>query len=172
VRDHFGEIRFVSVGAVLLVYPKGSAAEFPEGSGFVVPRGAAPMYACTWLSQKWPDPAYGSRAILSCAIGGAGAEDVLEAADLDLVDACQRHLAALLPLPAAAEHAQVVRWPRAMPQYRVGHLERVREIRGALPPGIFVAGRSVDGVDVADEVRSGDDVADAIAASLAEEARP
>jgi oxygen-dependent protoporphyrinogen oxidase len=164
------DITSVSVGTVLLVYPEGTATEFPVGSGFVVPEGEAPMYACTWLSQRWPDPAYKNRAIVSCAIGGAGAEDVLEAPDDDLIDACARHLAALLPLPPAAEHARITRWPHAMPRYGVGHVERAAEIRRTLPPGIFVAGRSLDGVDVSDEVRSGAEAADAVAASFAEEA--
>jgi oxygen-dependent protoporphyrinogen oxidase len=171
-RTLLSEIRSVSVGTVLLVYGEGSASKFPDGSGFVVPEGEAPMYACTWLSQRWPDPAYGKLAILSCAIGGAAAEDVLDAPDDDLVEACARHLAALLPLPVEPEHALVTRWPHAMPRYGVGHAERVAEIRRALPPGIFVAGRSLDGVDLSDEVRSGNEAAESVVATLPEEAHP
>ncbi len=159
-------IPFVSTGVVALVYPEGTGPAIPDGSGFVVPRGAAPMTACTWISNKWPDPAFGDRAVLRCFVGAAGEEDVLDADDADLIDACARHLAALLPLPAAPADAAVVRWPRAMPQYLVGHLDRVARIRSELPAGIFVCGRSLDGVGVADCVRSAGETADAIAAYL------
>ncbi len=164
-------IRFVSTGAVLLVYPPGTGSQLPAGSGFVVPRGAAPMTACTWLSSKWPDPSYGDRAVLRCFVGAAGEEDVLDAPDEDLIGACTRHLAALLPLPEGAEHAAVVRWPKAMPQYAVGHLERVERIRAALPAGIFVTGQALDGVGIADCVRAAGETADAVADSFRLEVR-
>jgi len=165
------EIRYVSTGAVLLVYPAGTGARLPAGSGFVVPRGAAPMTACTWLSSKWPDPSYGDRAVLRCFVGAAGEEDILEAPDEDLIDACTRHLAALLPLPKRADHVAVVRWPNAMPQYAVGHLERVERIRSTLPAGIFVTGQSLDGVGIADCVRAAGETAEAVADAIRLEVR-
>jgi oxygen-dependent protoporphyrinogen oxidase len=165
------EIPFVSTAAVMFVYPEGTAAGLPDGSGFVVPRGAAPMTACTWLSAKWPDPAYGDRAVLRCFVGAAGEEDIVDARDEDLIDACARHLAALLPLPDRPEHAAVVRWPAAMPQYLVGHLDRVAEIRNGLPEGIFVTGQSLDGVGIADCVRAAGTAAEQVATYLAQEDR-
>ena len=165
------QVPFVSTGAVLFVYPEGTAADLPDGSGFVVPRGAAPMTASTWLSTKWPDPAYGDRAVLRCFVGAAGEEDIVDAPDEDLIAACARHLSALLPLPERPEHAAVVRWPAAMPQYLVGHLDRVTEIRAGLPAGIFVTGQSLDGVGVADCVRAAGTAAEQVATYLAQEAR-
>ncbi|MGZ8579197.1 MAG: protoporphyrinogen oxidase [Actinomycetota bacterium] len=159
-------IRSVSTASVLMVYCDDTASALPHGSGFVVPRGRAPMTACTWLSSKWPDPSFGTRAVLRCFVGADGEEDVLEAPDEDLVEACARHLAALLPLPDRPEHARVIRWPAAMPQYELGHLERVAAIRDALPPGIVVTGQSYDGVGVADCVRAAGSAADLIAAHL------
>jgi len=71
-----------------------------------------------------------------------------------------RHLAAVLPLPEVQQYAEVVRRPHAAPQYLVGHVERVARIRDALPAGIFVAGKSFDGVDVASCVASARTAAD------------
>ena len=164
-------IPFVSTAAVLFVYPEGTAGELPDGSGFVVPRGAAPMTACTWLSSKWPDPSYGDRAVLRCFVGAAGEEDIVDAPDEELIAACARHLTALVPLPDRPEHAAVVRWPAAMPQYLVGHLDRVAEIRAGLPAGIFVTGQSLDGVGIADCVRAAGTAAEQVATYLALEAR-
>lgn len=157
-----GAIPAVSTGVVLLVYGRGTRDAFPDGTGFVVPRGRAPMTACTWLSNKWPDPAHEDRAVARCFVGGVGAEDVLDSPDRDLIDACARHLAALVEVPAAPEHAAVVRWPGAMPQYELGHLERVARIREHLPPGIFVTGQPFDGAGVADCVRAANETARSI----------
>jgi oxygen-dependent protoporphyrinogen oxidase len=77
-----------------------------------------------------------------------------------------RHLAALVALPERPEAARVVRWPRSMPQYEVGHLRRVEAIREALPPGIVVAGNAFLGVGVADAVRSAGEAAERLLAHL------
>lgn len=161
------EIRYVGTGVVLLVYPERTADALPDASGFVVPAGAAPMTASTFLSRKWPHLAFGNRAIVRCFVGAAGSEDVLDAPDDDIVQAVCRHLAAVLPLPDRAEDARVVRWPRSMPQYEVGHLDRLRQIEEALPPGIFVAGNAYQGVGVADAVRSANEAAQAVRTHLA-----
>jgi oxygen-dependent protoporphyrinogen oxidase len=152
-------IRSVSTGVVFLVYPPGTADALPDATGFVVPRGEAPMTAATFVSRKWPDEAFGDRAVLRCFVGADGSEDVLEAADGEIVDACARHLSAVLDLPAPAAW-RVHRWPSTMPQYEVGHLDRVRRIRSALPAGIVVVGADLDGVGVSDLVHAADEAAE------------
>ena len=84
------------------------------------------------------------------------------------MEAVCRHLAAFLPLPERAEASSVVRWPRSMPQYEVGHLQRVRAIETTLPPGIFVTGNALHGVGVADAVRSAGETAERVRAYLAD----
>jgi protoporphyrinogen/coproporphyrinogen III oxidase len=165
------EISYVSTAVVLLVYAPGTGGTLPEATGFVVPWGKAPMTAATFLSRKWPSAAFGDRAVLRCFVGGAGAEDLLDAPDADIVEAVGRHLAAVLELPRAPEATAVVRWPSAMPQYEVGHLERVAKIEASLPPGIFVVGNAYRGVGVADTVRHANEVAERVHAHLAGDER-
>ena len=165
-----GGIGYASTGVALLVYPEGTVDALPEATGFVVPRGRAPMTACTFLSRKWPEPAFGTRAVVRCFVGAVGFEDVLDAPDEDIVQAVCRHLAAVLPLPGRAAASAVVRWPRSMPQFELGHLERVRKIEASLPPGIVVAGNAYLGVGVADAVRSAGEAAERVRAHLAGEA--
>jgi protoporphyrinogen/coproporphyrinogen III oxidase len=169
VAEVLGGIAYASTGVALLVYPEGTAEALPEATGFVVPRGRAPMTAGTFLSRKWPEPAFGTRAVVRCFVGAVGFEDVLDAPDQDIVEAVCRHLSAVLPLPGRAAASTVVRWPRSMPQFELGHLERVREIEGSLPPGIVVAGNAYLGVGVADAVRSADEAAERVRAHLAGE---
>jgi oxygen-dependent protoporphyrinogen oxidase len=116
------------------------------------------MTAATFVSRKWPDEFFADRAVIRCFVGGAGDEGVLEAPDEDIVGACARHLSAALDLPAPAA-SRVHRWCRAMPQYELGHLDRVRRIRQALPPGIFLVGSAFDGVGVSDIARAAEDTA-------------
>lgn len=160
-------IPYVSTSVVLLVYPEGTGNVLPDATGFVVPSGAAPMTAATFLSRKWPNPAFGDRAIVRCFVGASGSEDVLAAPDGDIVEAVARHLAAVVDLPERPETSRVVRWPRSMPQYEVGHADRVRAVAEALPPGIFVAGNAYGGVGVADAVRSANEAAERASAHLA-----
>ncbi len=141
----------VSTGVVFLVYPGGTAAALPDGTGFVVPRGAAPMTAATFVSRKWPDPLFGDRAVVRCYVGGAGDEDVLDALDDDIVGACVRHLSAVLdlPTPVADQRASMVgrdasvrAWarrprrgdPRGAPARYLPRRERVRR-RGCIRSG-------------------------------------
>lgn len=147
-------IPYASTGVVHLVYPEGTAETLPEATGFVVPRGRAPMTAATFVSRKWPEVGFGTRAVVRCFVGAVGSEDVLDEPNEDIVEAVCRHLAAFLPLPERADAASVVRWRRSMPQYEVGHLERVRAIEASLPAGIFVTGNAYHGIGVADAVRS------------------
>lgn len=152
------EIRSVSTAVVFLEYPPGTADGLPDGTGFVVPRGEAPMTAATFVSRKWPDERFADRAVVRCYVGGAGEEDILDAPDDEIVEACTRHLSAVLALPGPSAW-RVHRWWRAMPQYDLGHLDRVRGIREALPPGIFVVGSAFDGVGVSDLTRAAEETA-------------
>jgi oxygen-dependent protoporphyrinogen oxidase len=160
-------IRYVSTAVVLLRYVEGTADALPDATGFVVPTGRAPMTATTFLSRKWPDPRFTTRAVVRCFVGADGSEDVLDAPDEDIVGAVGRHLAAVLPLPERAEASAVVRWPRSMPQYEVGHLERVEAVERALPPGIVLAGNAYHGIGVADAVRSANEAAERVLAHVA-----
>ena len=159
-------IPYASTGVVLSVYAENTARDLPDGSGFVVPRGKAPMTASTFLSNKWPEEAFGTRAIVRSYVGGVGAEDILDATDSELIAACAVHLAALVSLPEAPEHAAVVRWPKSMPQYEVGHLDLVGGARAGLPPGIFITGQAYDGVGIPDCVRAAGKTAEVVVTYL------
>jgi protoporphyrinogen/coproporphyrinogen III oxidase len=165
--ENLAGVAYASTGVVHLVYAEGTADALPEATGFVVPRGRAPMTAATFVSRKWPEEAFGTRAVLRCFVGAVGFEDVLDEPDEDIVEAVCRHLAAFLPLPERAEASSVVRWRRSMPQYEVGHLERVRAIESILPAGIFVTGNALHGVGVADAVRSAGETAERVHTHLA-----
>jgi oxygen-dependent protoporphyrinogen oxidase len=160
-------IPHVSTGVVHLIYPEGTGDRLPESSGFVVPQGKLAMTACTLVSRKWPDRAFGDRAVVRCFVGGSGAEDILDQPDDAIAEGVARQLSAILPLPTEPAAGRLIRWPRSMPQYEVGHLDRVAAIERALPTGTVLVGPAYRGPGIADCVRGGNEAAEAVRSHLA-----
>jgi oxygen-dependent protoporphyrinogen oxidase len=125
------------------------------------------MNAATVVSKKWPDETFGKRAILRCFIGGMGTDDVLDAPDERILAEAAAALARIYGLSGEPEAAMLVRWPRAMPQYEVGHLDRVDAIEAGLPAGVFVAGQAFRGAGLPDCVAQASAVAERARARLA-----
>jgi oxygen-dependent protoporphyrinogen oxidase len=162
-------IPYVSTAAVYLVYPEATAEDLPEGTGFVVPAGQATITACTWISRKWPHEAFADRAVVRCFVGRAGDERAMKLPDGDLVAVAAREVGEAVGLKAQPAASRVVRWNRAMPQYEVGHLDRVVGIEGALAaetPGVFVTGSAYRGIGIADCIRQGQETARRVASYL------
>jgi oxygen-dependent protoporphyrinogen oxidase len=160
-----GEIPYASTAVVLLAYPEGTAERLPdEGTGHVVPPDGHAVTACTWLSRKWPSAEFGSRAVLRCFVGRAGDERALELGDHELVRAVRAEVEPVLGLGSVVAESTVVRWPRSMPQYEVGHLDRLARIDRALSstPGAFVTGAAYGGVGLADCIRQAEDTAERV----------
>ena len=156
-----GGIAYASTATVTLVYPEGSGGRLPQGSGFVVPQGERTITACTWLSRKWPQEDDANRAVVRCFVGRAGDEAPLRMPDEDLIATVRSEAERAAPMPAAPDAVHLARWERAMPQYEVGHLDRLARIDTAITasPGVFLAGSAYRGVGIADCVRQGEEAA-------------
>lgn len=151
-----GEIELASMAIVTLVVPR---AGFPGGtapasSGFLVPPvEGRTVKAVTYSSVKWPwlGELAGDVVALRASIGRAGDVRELQRDDADLVTAVREDLAAMAGVSGAPVGSRVTRWGGALPQYAVGHLERVERIRAdvARVPGVAVCGAVYDGVGVA-----------------------
>ena len=100
--------------------------------------------------------------MLRAFVGGAGLEHELDRPDEDILSSAQQALAAVYRLSSAPEHMMLVRWPRSMPQYAVGHLDRVGAIEAALPAGLYVAGGAFRGIGIPDRIREAGAIADRV----------
>jgi oxygen-dependent protoporphyrinogen oxidase len=162
-----GAIRYVSSATVTLAYPRSAVGHPLDGFGFVVPRaeGRAAL-ACTFSSVKYPGRAPEGTVLLRAFLGGARAEDVLAHDDARLVRLAETDLAGLLRIAGAPLHARVARHPASMPQYDVGHLDRVAAIEARVAgwPGLGLAGGAYRGVGIPDCIRSGEAAAERIVA--------
>jgi protoporphyrinogen/coproporphyrinogen III oxidase len=166
----FGEISYASMAIVTLAYPRsvfpsehGTAGKPEPGlgalgwSGYLVPAvdGRA-VKATTFSTVKWPHlavaPAPGAEAleIVRCSVGRIGEEALLQRDDDDLASLAAAELTEATGVRGAPVATRVTRWGGALPQYTVGHLDRVARIRAtmATQPGLAVCGAAYDGVGI------------------------
>jgi oxygen-dependent protoporphyrinogen oxidase len=152
------DIDYVSTATVSLAYRRSDLPRDLDGHGYVIPRveGRAAL-ACTWTSTKFPHRAPEGYGLLRIFLGRAGQDEVVREEDARLVARARDELASTLGIRAEPVLARLQRWPRAMPQYRVGHRDRVESLRSRLAslPGLFLAGAAYDGIGLPDCIRSG-----------------
>ena len=149
------QIPYASMAIVTLAF---RAGDFPaqQRSGYLVPAvdGRA-VKAATFSTVKWPhlakaaDPDHPVH-IVRCSLGRSGDVAVLQRDDDDLADLAAAELAESIGLSAPPVARRVTRWGGGLPQYNVGHLDRVARIRQAVSeqPGLAVAGAAYDGVGI------------------------
>lgn len=163
------DLDYASCATINLVYDRRSVARTPRGFGFFVPRTEGlPLLACSYVSQKFPGRAPDDRLVLRAYVGGALHGEILELDDPGLVERVDGLLRPLLGISGEPLLARVQRHPRAMPQYPVGDLERVRRIERQLQDhdDLSVCGGSLDAIGLPDCIRSGERAADRVAEHL------
>jgi oxygen-dependent protoporphyrinogen oxidase len=112
------------------------------------------------MSSKWPDRAPEGTVLIRGFLGGPRDQKVLERSDDDLLELARTQLVELLGIKADARpvYQRLFRWEGGMPQYTLGHLDRVVEIesRAAGITGFAVAGGAYRGVGVPNCLESGE----------------
>jgi oxygen-dependent protoporphyrinogen oxidase len=168
------EIPHASMAIITLAY---RAADFPatDRSGYLVPAvdGKA-VKAATFSTIKWPhlakagEDAGSSVHIVRCSVGRIGEVAVLQRDDRDLADIAAAELAEATGISGSPVESRVTRWGGGLPQYNVGHLDRVARIRAgvAAQPGLAVAGAAYDGVGIPACIATARQAADQVLAGL------
>ena len=145
----------------------------PSGFGYIVPpvspsedQAAHALLACTFVHQKFPYRAPEGGILLRAFFGGRSGEVLMGETDEQLIARARWQLSRVLgPLPEAT--ATVLRrWPQSLPQYAVGHLDRMAELQSLLRtvPGLYLLGSAYYGVGLPDLIREGRATARALAA--------
>jgi len=135
---------------ITLAYPDTAFPEPLGGSGYLVPavdgRG---VKAVTFSTLKWPHLA-GATHLVRCSVGRIGEESVLQRDDRELAELAASDLAAATGVTGRPMDVCVTRWGGGLPQYTVGHMERVGRIRAgiAAQPGLAVCGAAYDGIGI------------------------
>jgi len=148
-----GEIRYASMAVVTLAFPVAAFPAAVTGSGFLVPAvdGRA-VKAVTFSTVKWPHLRRGDPGLhlVRCSVGRLGEDAVLQRDDADLTRLAADDLAEATGVRGEPVDGRVTRWGGGLPQYSVGHLDRVARIRAAIAalPGLAVCGAAYDGVGI------------------------
>jgi len=157
--DQLGGIDSASSAVVINGFRREDISHPLDGFGFVVPaREKRTILACSFSSIKFAGRAPAGKVLLRTFVGGACQPEMLEKSDEEIQLSVQRELQELIGVQGEPIFAQVVRWTRAMPQYHVGHLQRVDEIEQhvARYPGLEMAGNGLHGVGIPQCIHSGE----------------
>jgi protoporphyrinogen/coproporphyrinogen III oxidase len=159
------KIPYVDVATIWLSYPRSAMGRPLDGTGFLVPPEEGKlMVGCTWSSAKWPHLADDNLVLIRCMVGRRGDRRWLDMDDETLVARVHDELVEAMGLTARPLHQSIQRWPQAMPQYLVGHQDRLDALDTAIHdlPGLYLTGAAYRGVGlascVADAKRTAQDI--------------
>lgn len=162
-------IEYASSAIVNLVYRRDAITHPLNGFGFVVPAiEKRTLLACTFSSVKYPGRAPAGHVLLRAFVGGALFPETYDLPDDRILAGIDRDLADLVGIHARPMQTMVTRWPRSMPQYNVGHLERIARIEEEAGrfATLALAGAAYRGVGIPDCVRSGEAAAERLVTAL------
>ncbi|QSQ19946.1 protoporphyrinogen oxidase [Pyxidicoccus parkwayensis] len=159
-------IEYAPIAVVHLGFDAGTTPA-PDGFGFLVPSGEKRrLLGAIHASTTFPFRVEGGRVLYTCMVGGARQPELVQRDEEALVALAREELKALSGVTATPSFSQVFRWERGIPQYNVGHLERVSSIDAALQrwPGLHLTGNAYKGVGLNDCIRNGAQLAESLAA--------
>jgi len=162
-------IHYASSATMSLAFRREDVPHALDGFGFVVPAvETRTLIAVTFSNVKFPGRAPEGWVLMRAFLGGAMHAHVFEMDDESLRAAVLRDLQNIVGVQAAPAFTELYRWPKSMPQYPVGHLDRVKRIEGRLGglPGLAVAGNAFGGVGIPDCVHSGETAADGVVSGV------
>ena len=169
IAKELGKIEYASSAILVSVYKREDIADKMDGFGFVVPSTEnSPLLACSYSSVKFSGRAPEGQIILRSFVGGALDPDILEHSEQEITQTINNELHSILGISAEPLFSILQRYPRAMPQYKIGHLDLVERIEKGVKelPGLEIAGIAYRGVGIPDCVHSGENAAESLMSTL------
>jgi protoporphyrinogen/coproporphyrinogen III oxidase len=163
-------IPYASSLIVSVAYRRDQISHPLDGFGAVVPAiEGRSILAVSFLSVKFPNRAPAGTALLRVFIGGATHPEQFELDDAAIAELVKRELGELIGAGGEPLFIRIGRHPRSMPQYILGHLDRVATIRRHLAKysRLYLAGIAYDGVGIPDCIHAAELTADALLDALA-----
>lgn len=162
-------LSYASTATVNLAYRRGDIPHPLDGFGFVVPIiEKRSLIACTFSSIKFPGRAPEGFVLLRAFVGGALQPEMFALDNPEMIRRIRTDLRDLLGVEKSPLFTEVSRWARSMPQYEIGHLDRIRRIDDHLLqlPSLKLAGNAYRGTGLPDCIRSGENAAAALMSFL------
>ncbi len=167
--SHLRDIKYASTATINLAYPRAVVPHPLDGFGFVVPFiEKRSLIACTFSSVKFSGRAPGGHVLLRAFVGGALQPEIFALEESEVIARVRADLRDLLGIVKEPLFAETARWQKSMPQYELGHLDRVDAIENELAriPNVALAGNAYKGAGIPDCIRSGEDAADELFTTL------
>jgi oxygen-dependent protoporphyrinogen oxidase len=160
------EIPYAPVAVASLGYRRSAVAHPLGGFGFLAPRGEGlRVLGCLFPSEIFPGRAPEGHVALAAFLGGRTDPGIVDGPDDRILEVVQDDLRRALGVSGDPVLARVRRWPRAIPQYELGHgrfVERAAEIGRELP-GVHLGGNFLRGVSVPDCIKNATALAEEVA---------
>lgn len=165
-------IDYAGSAVVVLGYARHQVAHPLDAAGVVVPRiEGRRALAVSFSSSKFPGRAPEGHVLLRVFLGGALDPERNLLDDDQLVALAREELAAIVGAEGTPKIVELARWPAAMPQYHLGHLERLERMTARLDalPGLALAGAAYEGVGIPQVIASGQAAAERVLSALRSE---
>jgi protoporphyrinogen/coproporphyrinogen III oxidase len=156
-------VEYAAVAVVSLGYRNSDVGHSLDGFGFLVPRSAGlRILGTVWNSALFPGRAPDGHALLTTFVGGATDPSAAKLNRDELSSLVHREIAPLLSIKSTPAFCNVTVWPRALPQYNLGHGKRLASLAANLSrfPGLFLAGNYLRGPAIGSCVEQALSVAD------------
>lgn len=157
--DTLAAIPWTSAATVSLAYRAERLDHDLHGFGFLVPSAEKRrIMAATWSSTKWLGRAPAGYALIRAFVGGPHNQALAELDDKDMIGTVRQELREIMGIQVDPEKSWVFRWLHGMPQYTMGHMERLDLIEQRLQehPGLCLCGNSYRGIGTGDCMNSGE----------------
>jgi oxygen-dependent protoporphyrinogen oxidase len=150
-------IQYAPIAVVASVYRRADITHSLAGFGFLVPKKErrnilGSLFSSSLFADRVPE----GTVLLTSFAGGRRDPAMMTLADDAIAQTVHDELASLVGATARPLWQEVVRWPRAIPQYTLGHLDRLREVEAAETalPGLHFCASYRGGVSVGDCIKS------------------
>ncbi len=146
-----------SCAIVIMSLPKSAFTKPLQGTGFVITRSTeTPLTACTYISSKWPQTTPQDKVVLRVFLGKPTDSTVDTHSEEELCELALSEIRNILKFTGNPEWIEVVRLQKSMPQYEVGHKERVATLMDHAQehyPGLALIGTPFKGVGMPDGIK-------------------
>jgi oxygen-dependent protoporphyrinogen oxidase len=153
------QIKYASTATINFAYRRAAIQHPLDGFGFVVPFiEKRSLIACTFSSVKFPGRAPENHVLLRAFAGGALQPEIFALDEAQMLACVEKDLRELLGITEKPMFAEVSKWQNSMPQYEVGHLDRIEKIDDEVSqiPFLALAGNAYRGAGIPDCIRSGE----------------
>jgi len=162
-------IEYAGSVVVVLGYARGQVTHPLAAAGLVVPRvEGRHALAVSFASSKFPGRAPEGHVLFRVFFGGSLDPERTLLDDASLAALARHELAHLVGAEGEPRVMEIARWPAVMPQYHLGHLDRLTRIAARMEamPTVALAGAAYDGVGIPQVIASGQAAAKSVLAAL------